>query len=130
MIMVSRKEFEELVDRVVVQLPDTYLSRLKNVAILVQDEPDMAQRHKLMLRPNQSLFGLYEGVPLTQRQGVVKILPDKITIFQKPLEYASNNMNDLFQNLGRTVWHEVAHYFGLNHDQINELESKEKNKES
>jgi predicted Zn-dependent protease with MMP-like domain len=128
--MVSRKEFEELVDRVVVQLPDTYLSRLKNVAILVEDEPDMAQRHKLMLRPNQSLFGLYEGVPLTQRQGVVKILPDKITIFQKPLEYASNNMNDLFQNLGRTVWHEVAHYFGLNHDQINELESKEKNKES
>ena len=56
------------------------------------------------------------------------MLPDKITIFQKPLEYSSENINDLFKNIGKTVWHEVAHYFGLNHDQIRALENKEKTK--
>ena len=126
MIKVSRKEFEELVNRAIAQMPKDYLSRIKNVAILVKDNPDLEQRNQLMLRPNQTLFGLYEGVPLSKRQGMTKILPDKITIFQKPLEYASENINDLFQNIGKTIWHEVAHYFGLNHDQINALENKNK----
>ena len=126
MITISRKEFEDMVNRVVAQLPPDYLARLKNVAILVKDQPDLDQRQKLMLRANQTLFGLYEGVPLSQRQGTVKLLPDKITVFQKPLEHASENINDLFKNIGKTVWHEVAHYFGLNHEQIRELERKEK----
>ena len=126
MVTISRKEFEDMVNRVVAQLPPDYLARLKNVAILVKDQPDLDQRQKLMLRANQTLFGLYEGVPLSQRQGTVKLLPDKITVFQKPLEHASENINDLFKNIGKTVWHEVAHYFGLNHEQIRELERKEK----
>ena len=128
MITISRKEFEDLVTRVIAQLPRDYLAKIKNVAILVEDQPDFAQRQKLMLRSNQTLFGLYEGVPLSERQGTVKLLPDKITIFQKPLEYASDNINDLFTNIGKTIWHEVAHYFGLNHGQIRELEKKEKPK--
>ncbi len=128
MIMISRNEFEDLVNKAVAQLPKDYLAKIKNVAILVEDEPSLEQRHKLMLRNDQSLFGLYEGVPLSQRQGVLKTLPDKITLFQKPLEYFSNNMSELFDRIGRTVWHEVAHYFGLDHDQIRELERKEKPK--
>lgn len=126
--MISRNEFEDLVNKAVAQLPKDYLAKIKNVAILVEDEPSLEQRHKLMLRNDQSLFGLYEGVPLSQRQGVLKTLPDKITLFQKPLEYFSNNMSELFDRIGRTVWHEVAHYFGLDHDQIRELERKEKPK--
>ena len=126
MIIVSRKEFEDLVERVVAQLPKEYLKRLKNVAFIVEEEPSLIQRQQQMLRPNQTLFGLYEGVPLSNRNGMDKMLPDKITIFKKPMEFASNNMNELFDNIGRTVWHEVAHYFGLDHEMIGELEKKER----
>jgi predicted Zn-dependent protease with MMP-like domain len=128
MVIIPKEEFEDLVNKAVAQLPKDFLAKLKNVAILVDDEPDLDQRRQLMLHPNQTLFGLYEGVPLSKRQGTVKILPDKITIFQKPLEYASYDINDLFEKIDRTVWHEVAHYFGLDHERIKELESKEKPK--
>lgn len=128
MIIISRQEFEDMVNKAVAQLPKPYLSRLKNVAIIVDDIPTLEQRQQLALRPNQTLFGLYEGVPLSQRQGMLKTLPDKITVFQKPLEYASDNINDLFEKIGRTIWHEVAHYFGLDHEMIHGLESKEKPK--
>lgn len=127
MVTITRNEFEELVNRVVAQLPKDYLEKLKNVAILVEDDPDEQQRIKLKLRPYQTLFGLYEGVPLSERQGATKLLPDKITLFQNPLQHASKNINDLFQNIGKTVWHEVAHYYGLNHEQIGALEKKESN---
>lgn len=130
MIIVSRQEFEDLVNKAIAQLPETYLSKLKNVAIIVDDIPSLEQRQQLALRPNQTLFGLYEGVPLSQRNGTLKTLPDKITIFQKPLEYASDNIGDLFSRIGRTIWHEVAHYFGLDHDMIKNLESKEKPKKN
>jgi predicted Zn-dependent protease with MMP-like domain len=126
MIVIPRNEFEDLVNRAIAQLPKPYLSKIKNVAIIVDDVPSLEQRRQLMLRDDQSLFGLYEGVPLSQRQGMLKTLPDKITLFQKPLEYSSNSMPELFDHIGRTIWHEVAHYFGLNHDKIRELESKEK----
>lgn len=129
MILISRSEFEDLVNKAVAQLPKAYLARLKNVAILVDDIPSPEQRNQLMLRPDQTLFGLYEGVPLTKRQGMDKALPDKITIFQKPIEYSSDSMNDLYEKLGRTIWHEVAHYFGLDHDDIRGLEAKEKKKD-
>jgi predicted Zn-dependent protease with MMP-like domain len=124
MIIISSKEFEELVERVVAQLPKDYLEKLKNVAFIVEEVPNENQRRQLSLRPNQTLFGLYEGVPLSERQGATKMLPDKITLFKRPLENASSNINALFQNIGKTVWHEVAHYYGLNHDMINDLEKK------
>jgi predicted Zn-dependent protease with MMP-like domain len=128
MISISREEFVVLLNKVIAQLPPDYLARIKNVAFIVEDQPSNEQRQKLMLRPTQTLFGLYEGVPLSQRLGMEKVLPDKITIFQKPLEYASTNEHELFVNIGKTVWHEVAHYFGLNHDQIRELENKNASK--
>jgi predicted Zn-dependent protease with MMP-like domain len=127
MIIISREEFEDLVNKAVAQLPKDYLDKLKNVAIIVEDQPSIEQRMKQNLRPNQTLLGLYEGVPLSERQGMQKILPDKITLFQKPLEYSSKDIGDLFDHIGRTIWHEVAHYFGLDHDKIHELERKEKN---
>ncbi len=126
MIVIPRDDFEDLVNRAIAQLPKPYLSQIKNVAFIVEDVPSLEQRQQLMLRDDQSLFGLYEGVPLSQRQGTLKTLPDKITLFQKPLEYSANSMTELFDRIGRTVWHEVAHYFGLDHDKIRELEAKER----
>ena len=105
-------------------IPPLYQKHLKNVAFIVEDNPTPEQVQKLGLRVNELLFGLYEGVPLPQRQGTTKLLPDKITLFKNPLEYVSSSLEDLEDRVGRTIWHEVAHYYGLNHDRIHELERK------
>jgi predicted Zn-dependent protease with MMP-like domain len=70
------------------------------------------------------LFGLYEGVPLTKRGGALKLLPDKITVFKQPLLAVSRTPAQLRRNIGHTIWHEVAHYFGLDHDRIHQLDAK------
>ena len=126
MIKVSREEFEDLVERAIQRLPKTHRENLKNIAFIVEDEPNQEQRVELQLRNDQSLLGLYQGVPLSRRQGQVRIYPDKITIFQTPIEEHCDTLAELREQIGRTVWHEVAHYYGLNHEQIGELEAKEK----
>ncbi len=123
--MVSQKEFEAIINKAVASLPKPYVDHLANIAFIVEDEPSPAQRQKLMLRQDQTLFGLYEGVPLAARQGTTKLLPDKITLFKRPLEQASNSLAELRSRISRTVWHEVAHYYGLDHERIHELERGE-----
>ena len=103
-------------------LPEQYVSRLNNVAIIYADEPTQEQREKLNLSCNQTLLGLYEGVPLPARGGRVGYLPDKITIFKLPLTAQSKDHAELQENVRHTLWHEMAHYFGLNHKKIHELE--------
>lgn len=120
----SDEEFEKFLGGAIDAIPKPYSDHLQNVAFILEDEPTPEQRLKLNLYPNETLFGLYEGVPLPQRGGVLKILPDKITIFKNPLLAASPDEPALKQNIGRTVWHEVAHYYGLDHRRIHELENK------
>jgi predicted Zn-dependent protease with MMP-like domain len=124
MLDVSSQEFEKLVATAVAATPQPYRGRLDNIAFLVEDEPTPEQAVKLKLGPNGLLFGLYEGVPLTDRGGATKLLPDKITIFRRPLLAVSRTEEELKQNIGRTVWHEIAHYFGLDHKRIHELENR------
>ncbi|HUD05944.1 MAG TPA: metallopeptidase family protein [Candidatus Saccharimonadales bacterium] len=121
----SQEDFESLVNEAIASLPKRYVDHLDNIAIIVEDEPSEEQRQALKLKGYQTLFGLYEGVPLNQRMGRLKLLPDKITIFKLPLEQASNSLQELRSRVSRTVWHEVAHYYGLNHTLIYDLESKE-----
>lgn len=118
--------FEKIVSEAIDAIPPRYQKRLENVAFIVEDEPSSEQRHKLNLRFNESLFGLYEGAPLPTRFGQTKLLPDKITIFKHPLLAASSDIEDLKKRIHNTVWHEVAHYFGLDHGRIDELEQKHK----
>lgn len=103
-------------------IPEPYKSRIQNVAFLVEDDPTPAQRQQLGLHCNQTLFGLYEGVPLPARNGVVKLLPDKITIFKNPILTFSQTKNEVREQVRHTIWHEVAHYFGLDHKRIHELD--------
>lgn len=125
MYTVEQADFEEVVSKSIESLPEERLKAIKNVVFLVDDEPSDEQRAKLGLRPCQSLFGLYEGVPLTERQGGYALtLPDRITIFKHTHEQFANNMQELTEQVKNTVWHEVAHYFGLNHDRIADLEAK------
>ena len=122
----SDNEFESLLGEAIDAIPRPYNSRLQNVAFILEDEPTPEQRQRLNLYRSETLFGLYEGVPLPQRGGMLKTLPDKITIFKKPLLAASPNLAALRHNIGHTVWHEVAHYYGLDHQKIHALDSKKK----
>jgi predicted Zn-dependent protease with MMP-like domain len=121
---ISEAEFEELLAGAIDGVPSPYRDHIENVAFILEDEPTPDQRRKLNLYPNETLFGLYEGTPLPQRGGTLKLLPDKITIFRRPLLAASQDERQLKKNLGHTVWHEVAHYFGLDHGRIHELDNK------
>lgn len=122
MIEVSDEEFQALINKALEELPGEHVQRIKNVAILYEEEPTPEQRLKLQLRHDQTLLGLYEGVPLSQRQGVERLLPDKITLFKRPLQWNANNVNELKEQIKHTLWHEIAHYYGLDHDKIKELE--------
>lgn len=123
--MLTQDEFEKIVSIAIDAIPEKYFKQLNNVAFVSADDPSAEQRRKLKLRDNQSLFGLYEGVPLTKRaSGYNMVLPDKITIFKNPIEQTSSSMEELQKLVQNTVWHEVAHYFGLDHTQIHQLENR------
>ncbi len=122
MFTISNHEFEEIVGQAIASIKEPYSRYLQNVAFIVEDEPSADQRRKLGLHCNQTLFGLYEGVPLPARNGTTKILPDKITVFKLPIESVSSNLDDIKEQVRHTIWHEVAHYYGLDHDRIHQLE--------
>jgi len=122
MFIVSDEQFASVIADAVASLPKDHRDAIQNVAVVYADEPTEEQRVQLELRNDQTLFGLYEGVPLAQRNGVTSYGPDKITIFKRPIEYVSDSLASLQEQVHHTVWHEVAHYFGLNHQQIHDLE--------
>lgn len=120
---ISDELFSELLTDCVNEIPDRYAANLQNVVITYADDPSPEQLSKL--RPNETLFGLYEGIPLTQRgAGYNLVLPDKITIFKNPIIRSVGSLSQLRQELKHTLWHEVGHYFGLDHERIHELEQK------
>lgn len=118
-------EFDSLITRAMDELPQKYIRGLENVAIVYADEPDEHQRAKANLHQGGLLLGLYEGVPLTKRgAGYTFVLPDKITLFKHALMMVSRSPEDFFEQVKRTLWHEIAHYYGLDHDRIHELENR------
>ena len=120
----SDERFDELITSAMDELPQEYIRGLNNVAIVMADEPDEHQVQKLKLRHDHLLLGLYEGVPNTARTGnEAGLLPDKITLFKYPILAVSNDEASLFEQVKRTLWHEIAHYYGLDHDRIDYLES-------
>jgi predicted Zn-dependent protease with MMP-like domain len=118
----TRKSFEKLVSEAVNALPDQFLSRLDNVEIVVEDFPSLDIQQIEGLESPYDLLGYYEGVPLTERDETASPwLPDRITVFQKPLEAICTSRLELIEEVQRTVVHEVAHYFGIEEDRISEL---------
>jgi len=122
MIEISEEEFGRFIEEGIAAIPPLYQKHLQNVAFIVEDNPSPAQREKLGLACNQTLFGLYEGVPLPQRGGATKLLPDKITIFKNPILTASPSTKAVKEQVRHTIWHEVAHYYGLDHQRIHQLD--------
>jgi len=118
-----REEFERLVAEALEELPEEFQKRLDNVDVVVADNPTRDQRERAGIGPHQTLFGLYEGVPLTKRdRGYHLVLPDKITIFQRPMEAVCRTNEEIRNLVRKTVMHEIAHHFGLGDERLREFE--------
>lgn len=125
-VEVTDAEFDRLITKAMDELPQEYLRGLKNVAIVMADEPTLEQREKMQIREDNYLLGLYEGVPLTQRgSGWSGMLPDKITLFKNQILAVSHSEEAFFEQIKRTLWHEIAHYYGLDHDRMDYLQNRD-----
>jgi len=119
----TREDFRELVEDALDSIPERFRDAMKNIAIVVEDEPNAEQLAELDLEPSDTLLGLYEGTPLTERgwdDG--NRLPDKVTLFQHSIEDASDDEDDVVIAIGETLIHEIGHYFGLSEDDIQAIE--------
>jgi predicted Zn-dependent protease with MMP-like domain len=122
---VTREAFLGLVDEALSTIPARFREALKNIAIVVEDEPTDGQLAGVDIDPDDTLLGLYEGTPLTERQwSDGNRLPDKITLFQMAIEDASEDEDDLVVCVGETLIHEIGHYFGLSEEEIQEIEER------
>jgi predicted Zn-dependent protease with MMP-like domain len=118
----ERRRFFGLVRRALTDLPSPYRDWLENVDVVVERRPGRRQLLEAGLQADDVLFGLYEGVPLTERSsGYGMVLPDKITIFQEPLEQEFEDDAELVAEVRRTVLHELAHHFGMDDEHLEEI---------
>jgi predicted Zn-dependent protease with MMP-like domain len=121
----SPDEFDKLVQGAYGRIPSRFRGRLKNVAMLVEAEPSAAQLAEAGVGPGGTLLGLYQGRPLTRRSVFESFaMPDRITIFQGPHERLAHGEAHLKQMVEDTVWHEVAHYFGMDERQVRAAERR------
>ncbi len=119
----NRARFETLVARVVEDLPEEFHSRLQNIDIVVEDRPSRSQLRITGLGHGETLLGLYEGVPQTERGHYYGLVPpDKITIFQKPIEASYRHDAEIIAEIQRVVKHEIAHHFGISDAKLNQIE--------
>ena len=119
----DRERFEWLVARAIETLPDEFISRLENIDVVVEDYPTQGQLASVGLRRGQTLLGLYEGVPLTKRGAHYGLVPpDKITIFQKPIEAKRKHNAEIIAEIQRVVRHEIAHHFGIGDARLEQIE--------
>ena len=119
--MLRQDEFEALVIDAIGELPQELLARLDNVAIVVQVWPTRDQMDEAELEHRGELLGLYEGIPLTDREGYNLVLPDKITIFQGPVEAMCHTREEMAREIRVTVAHEIAHHFGIDDERLEEM---------
>ena len=118
-------DFDRLVNDAYERIPARFRRRLKNVAMIVEAEPSPAQLARGGVPRGSTLLGLYEGRPLTQRSVFESFsMPDRITIFQGPHERMARDPAHLARLVEDTVWHEVAHYFGMNELQVRTAERR------
>jgi predicted Zn-dependent protease with MMP-like domain len=119
----KRPDFEGLVSDALATIPKRFRSAMKNLAIVVEDEPSRDLLQEMEIEPPDTLLGLYQGVPLTERHwGYGNTLPDRILLFQGPLERESSDDDDLVVAIGETLIHEIGHYFGLSEEEIQDIE--------
>ncbi|MBU2595246.1 metallopeptidase family protein [Patescibacteria group bacterium] len=120
-----QNKFKQIVSEGISAIPEKFLKQLDNVAIVIEKRPTKVQEKKLHLQQGLILFGLYEGVPQTRRgSGYSGVLPDKITIFQESIESAARDEKDIKEIVRNTVWHEIAHHFGMDEREVRRAEAR------
>jgi predicted Zn-dependent protease with MMP-like domain len=117
----ERKRFEKLVHQAVSELPEEFREKLRNVAVIVEDNPTEEMLEEFDIPDDETLFGLYEGTPLTERGFDAPLHPDRIWIFQEPIEEECETEEDIKEEIKLTIIHEVAHFFGLDDDYLEDL---------
>ena len=118
----NQEKFNRLVTKALEDLPQEFLSKLENVDIIVEEYPTSAKLRKSGLRRGETLLGLYEGVPQTKRGSHYgMVLPDKISIFQKPIEANCRSDAELYAEASRVLKHEIAHHFGISDASLREI---------
>jgi predicted Zn-dependent protease with MMP-like domain len=121
----NRRAFERLVSDALATIPKHFRDAMKNLAIVVEDEPSPELLDEMEINPPGTLLGLYQGVPLTERHwGQGNTLPDRIFLFKGPIERESADEDDLVVAIGETLIHEVGHYFGMSEEQIEDIEER------
>jgi predicted Zn-dependent protease with MMP-like domain len=121
----KRDAFEELVAEALADLPGRFRRAMKNIAIIVEDEPSRDVLREMDIEPPDTLFGLYRGTPLTERQWAHgNTLPDQIFLYQGPHEREAVDDDDLVASIAETLIHEIGHYFGLSEEDIEEIEER------
>ena len=118
---VSAREFERLVEESLTIIPEDLRAHISNLHIVIEEEPSRTMLAELGIPPEETLFGLYEGMPLTERGIAYSDLPDRIIIFRRPLLEEFDDPIELRHEIARTVVHEVAHHFGISEERLVEL---------
>jgi predicted Zn-dependent protease with MMP-like domain len=121
----TRDQFSALVDDALREIPRRFRHAMKNVVVVIEDEPPPEILEEMEVEPGDTLFGLYQGTPLTERSWAHgNSLPDRISIYQGPIEDACANDDEIRDCVAETVIHEFGHYFGLSEEEIEEIEEK------
>jgi len=121
----TREKFERLVVEAVTLIPKRFRREMKNLALVVEDEPSIELLQEMDIVPPDSLYGLYQGTPLPERDwGFGNVLPDRITLYQRPIEEDCDDEDDVRAVIGETLIHEVGHYFGLSEEEIQDIEER------
>ena len=121
----DRDAFERRVAEALASIPRRFRDALQNIAIVVEDEPPDDLLDEMEIEPPDTLLGLYQGIPLTERQWAHgNTLPDRVLIFQGPHEREAEDDDDLVVAIGETLIHEIGHYFGLSEEEIEEIEDR------
>ena len=120
----KQRQFEQLVGRALEGLPPQFQELLDNVAIFIEDRPSRALLRDMGMSPGDTLLGLYEGVPQTERTSSYDLVaPDRITLFQRPIEDSCDTDSEVAEQIRRTILHEVGHHFGIDDDRLDEIEA-------
>jgi predicted Zn-dependent protease with MMP-like domain len=121
----TRERFERLVQDALASIPSRFRKAIHNVVIVVEDEPSPEVLQEMEIEPPDTLFGLYQGTPLTERRwDYGNALPDRVILFQGPIERESEDDEDAVVAIGETLIHELGHYFGLSEEEIEEIEER------
>jgi predicted Zn-dependent protease with MMP-like domain len=122
---VDRAKFETVVADALQSIPRDFRDAMRNIAIVVEDEPSRQLLREMDIDPPDTLFGLYQGTPLTERSwDYGNALPDRILLFQGPHEREADDEDDLVISVGETLIHEIGHYFGMSEEEIQEIEDR------